>query len=87
MLKNFISSLTEGRFGRTVHEFKAAPLSRSDKSSLSFIVNEKGGEKQLVLVLQVDEGHEMEREFCNVDFECIGDLERLIAEIKSYSRY
>lgn len=87
MLKNFISSLAEGRYGRTVHEFKQAPLSRSDKSSLSFIVNEKAGEKQLVLVLQVDEGHEMEPEFCNVDFDCLGDLERLISDVKAYSRY
>ncbi len=85
MLRNFISTLTEGRYGQKVHEFRAAELSKDDRSRISFIVNEKAGQKQLVLVLEADEGHEIEREYCNVDAECLADLERLIAEVKAYS--
>ena len=85
MLRNFISTLTEGRYGRQVHEFRAAALSKHDRSRISFIVNEKAGQKQLVLVLEADEGHEVEREYCNVDADCLNDLERLITEVKNYS--
>ena len=47
-------------------------------------MNEKGGQYILTLVLQEDEGHEIEREFCNVDVTCLDDIERLIADVKTY---
>jgi hypothetical protein len=84
MLRNFISSLSEGKYGKVIKEFNPAKLSETDRSSLSFQVNEKGGQYILTLVLQEDEGHEIEREFCNVDVTCLDDIERLIADVKTY---
>lgn len=84
MLKSFIQNLTEPKHGRTVHEFKAAPLSTSNRSALNFIVNEKSGSKRLYVVLQEDEGHEVDREYCPVDIECLEELERLIQDVKSF---
>jgi hypothetical protein len=84
MLKNFIKNLSEGPYGVTVKEFAPASLCQKDRSKISFIVNEKSGEKQLVLVLSVDEGHEIEREFCNVDVECLKNLKILIEDVEKF---
>ena len=84
MLKNFIQNLTEPRHGRTIHEFKAAPLSTSHRNALNFIVNEKSGEKRLYVVLEEDEGHEIDREYCSVDIDCLDDIERLIKDVKLF---
>ncbi len=84
MLKSFISTLTEGKYGKTVHEFNPAPLSKINRSFLNFMVNEKAGKKKLILVLQEDEGREIEREFCDVDIECLDGLTRLIEDAKTY---
>ena len=84
MLKSFIQNLTEPKHGRTIHEFSAAPLSTSNRSALNFIVNEKSGQKRLYVVLQEDEGHEVDREYCPVDIDCLNDLERLISDVKTY---
>lgn len=84
MLKNFIAQLTEPKHGRTIHEFDKAPLSQVDRSALNFIVNEKSGSKRLYVVLEEDEGHEIDREYCAVDIECLDQLERLIKDVKSY---
>lgn len=84
MLKSFIQNLTEPKHGRTVHEFKAAPLSTSSRSALNFIVNEKSGSKRLYVVLEEDEGHEVDREYCPVDIECLDELERLIQDVKTF---
>jgi len=54
MLKNFISSLSEGKYGKVVKEFNPAKLSDTDRSSLSFQVNEKQGQYKLSLVLIED---------------------------------
>lgn len=86
MLKSFISNLTEGKYGKTIHEFTPAPLSQVNRSFLNFMVNEKAGHKQLILVLQEDEGHDIDREFCDVDIECLDDLSRLIEDAKTYVR-
>lgn len=84
MLKNFLTSLSEGKYGKVIKEFNPAKLSETDRSSLSFQVNEKQGQYILSLVLQEDEGHEIEKEFCTVDVTCLDDIERLIAEVKTY---
>jgi len=84
MLRNFISSLSEGKYGKVIKEFNPAKLSENDRSALSFQVNEKGGQYILTLVLQEDEGHEVEKEYCTVDVTCLDDIERLIAEVKTY---
>ena len=84
MLKNFLTSLTEGKYGKTVKTFPPARLSANDKSSLSFMVNEQQGRYQLILVLQEDEGHEIEREYCDVDISCLDEIEYLIGEVKKF---
>jgi len=84
MLKNFIKSLSEGPYGRTIKEFSSASLCQKDRSKISFIINEKSGVKQLVLVLSVDEGYEIEREFCNVDVECLKNLKSLIEDVEKF---
>jgi hypothetical protein len=86
MLRNFISSLSEGKYGKVIKEFTPAKLSETDRSSLSFQVNEKGGRYILTLVLMEDEGHEIEREYCTVDVTCLDDIERLIGDVKTYIR-
>jgi len=86
MLKSLIQNLSEGKYGKTVHEFDAAPLSESNRSALSFIVNEKGGMKKLVLVLQEDVGHEIDREYAEVDIDCLDDVARLIDDVREYVR-
>jgi hypothetical protein len=86
MLKNFIEKLTESAHGKQVHEFQPAPLTNTNKSHLTFIVNEKNGEKKMVLVLQEDEGHEIDREYCEIDVNCLDDLERLVSDAKEYVR-
>ncbi len=86
MLKSLIQNLSEGKYGKTVHEFDSAPLSEVNRSALSFIVNEKGGMKKLVLVLQEDEGHEIDREYCEVDIDCLDDMARLIDDVREYVR-
>lgn len=86
MLKNFIQNLTEPKHGRTIHEFAKAPLSTANRSALNFIVNEKNGAKSLYVVLEEDEGHEVDREYCQVDIDCLDDLERLIADVKNFVR-
>ena len=47
-------------------------------------VNEKAGEYRLVLVLQEDEGHEVDREYCEVDIKCLDEIERLIGDVKKF---
>lgn len=84
MLKNFISSLSEGKYGKVVKEFDPARLSETDRSSLSFQVNEKQGQYILTLVLQEDEGHEIEREFCTVDISCLDEIERLVGDVRTF---
>jgi len=84
MLKNFISSLSEGKYGKVVKEFNPAKLSDTDRSSLSFQVNEKQGDYKLSLVLIEDEGHEMEKEFCTVDISCLDEIERLIKDVRQF---
>ena len=84
MLKNFIRSLSEGKYGKIIKEFAPAKLSLQDRSALSFQINEKNGQYILTLVLQEDEGHEIEKEYCSVDIECLDDIERLIAEVKTF---
>jgi len=84
MLKNFISSLSEGKYGKVVKEFNPAKLSDTDRSSLSFQVNEKQGQYKLSLVLIEDEGHEMEKEFCTVDVSCLDEIERLVGEVRQF---
>ena len=84
MLKNFISSLSEGKYGKVVKEFNPAKLSDTDRSSLSFQVNEKQGDYKLSLVLIEDEGHEMEKEFCTVDISCLDEIERLTKDVRQF---
>jgi len=84
MLKNFISSLSEGKYGKVIKEFEPAKLSQTDRSSLSFQVNEKQGQYLLSLVLQEDEGHEIEREYCSVDISCLDEIERLIKDVREF---
>ena len=86
MLKSFVQNLTEGKHGRTIHEFEPAPLSSANRSALNFIVNEKGGVKRRVLVLQEDEGHEVDREYCEVDIDCLDELSRLLEDVKDFVR-
>jgi len=84
MLKNFIASLSEGKYGKVVKEFTPARLSQTDRSALSFQVNEKGGQYILSLVLQEDEGHEIEKEYCTVDISSLDEMERLINDVRSF---
>ena len=86
MLKSFISSLSEGKYGKVVKEFNPAKLSDSNRSSLSFQVNEKQGQYILSLILQEDEGHEIEREFCTVDVSCLDEIDRLTEEVRTFIR-
>lgn len=84
MLKSFIQNLSEGKYGKTIHEFEAAPLSSENRSALNFMVNEKAGVKRLVLIMQEDEGHEVDREYCDVDIDCLDDIARLLMDVKNY---
>ena len=84
MLKNFLSTISEGKYGKVVKEFTPAKLTDGDRSALSFQVNEKAGQYNLILILQEDEGHEIEREYCNVDISCLDEIERLIGDVRQF---
>lgn len=84
MLKNFLTSISEGKYGKVVKEFTPAKLVDGDRSFLSFQVNEKAGQYNLILILQEDEGHEIEREFCNVDISCLDEIERLLGDVREF---
>lgn len=84
MLKSFVSNLTEGKHGKQLHEFTSVPLTNDGRFSMNFIVNEKAGVKKLVMVLEEDEGHEIDREYCQVDTSCIDGIYDLLDTVKTY---
>jgi len=84
MLKNFLTSISEGKYGKVVKEFTPAKLHDINRSALSFQVNQKDGKYNLILILQEDEGHEIEREFCNVDISCLEEIERLVGVVREF---
>ena len=84
MIKTFINSLVEGKHGKTVKEFRKVKLSYDSRSDLSFIINEKNGRNHLFLVLTEDEGHEIEREYCELHPDFLDDIEELAKEVREH---
>lgn len=84
MFDKFISKIADAVHGKKIKEFEEAPLSNMNRSSLTFFVREKQGVEGLVLLLKKDEKHEIDREYCDVDFECVRHLKKLVEDVEVY---